>query len=1334
MTTPIIKYPLDKTGVSPANLVTGEPQTMVSRPVRAIAPVYGSFFSESLVITDTANNTVLTGTGNNPQYYAAELMELPSRMTGKEVCGIIIITDQTVSNNVTITYQALGGCFSTNLDAIVQILNNINLDDRPVSWGNILNKPPQFPPSSHFHDIGDLYGFEYVTFALERVRQAILLGDAASYDAIYKYIDQQIGNVNTEITEAAATTIQEINAAISAHVQASNPHPQYLLASQAATYPLVRTPTNETPANNATDVSPTGLTLQGDHYYSLYGVAQQAAEFQMSTNAGVVAPLIFDETVGAVNSYTYGDTLASDTTYYWRCRYQDAENNWSAWSTPTMFTSAAIGVRTPTITSPTNAQTNVSQTLTITSTAFATVGTSDTQLSSSWEIWTQPSNAGTLVWSSENDTTHLNSITVPGGELQQLTTYYARMLQTGNTLGASDYSPWIQFTTGSEGVNTPVITYPTSAATGVALAPTITASAFSPYGGSDTQLSANWEIWSTGGTPALVWSSENDTTHLTSITVPINTLAASTTYQVRTQQTGHLFGTSAWSSWIVFTTGNFGVSAPTIGSPPNNSTYTTQTLNIVASAFNAVGTTDTQKSASWEVYTNPAAFPTTIPTSTTLGASIGGGLFGGTVTVNGVQYGVIVAPSNTGETTSMLLSADTTINATSSATDSFANVNELVSVGSSPAISWAQSLSIGSNTDWTVPAVSVLTEVMANLGQGVFSQSGSYITSTFTGGGTDTISTVQWSTGGSPTPVVSTTAKTNASGAVQAVRLVPMQGNTAALVYSSENDTVNLTTIAVPASALTNNTPYQIRVKYTGNALGDSPWSAWCAILYDYPLYPSVIGQAFGGGFYMGDAVINNSIMGMILAPKSSEVTNALLSSSQAITGANSNVNSATDTQAYITYASAHSLTAPAPSAVRALTTGGFNDWVIPARYIMLAINAVANTANTNIASYKSGQSEAFSGNYWTSTFDRTINNYGSYYTPATPQSGGDPIYGETSTFTPETASQWYTNPASSSYPAAFCNSGGAVINVTHGSSFGINPNNNQPGTLNTTNWTCWLLGEGIVGYTPIVPGTDAFWTVYFINATNSAYQVAMATSDVVGNPSDITTSYAVRAVRFISKPVQAVPSGQTFNLTIPTGLNVDVHATALAAGWNGTQALAVTITGNIGSESPTNAALQVTGSFPGGVSITFAAGAKILGMGGNGADTANGYTGNIGSNGGPALSTSVAVTITNNGTIGGGGGGGNGGTNAGDTTSGGGGSGGAGLIPGSYGEGLVNGNNGNNTTGGAGGNSGGFGGNLGQAGGTGGFNSTTSTPGAAIVGNSHITWVTQGTIIGSIT
>ena len=213
-----------------------------------------------------------------------------------------------------------------------------------------------------------------------------------------------------------------------------------------------------------------------------------------------------------------------------------------------------------------------------------------------------------------------------------------------------------------------------------------------------------------------------------------------------------------------------------------------------------------------------------------------------------------------------------------------------------------------------------------------------------------------------------------------------------------------------------------------------------------------------------------------------------------------------------------------------------------------------------------------------------------------------------------------------------------------------------------------------------------------------------------------------------------------TFSFTVSSNTS-DANLTTLAtaAGWDGVRPLDCTINAGvyIYATSTSNAALTISGSFPNGVSITN--NGSIIGKGGNGGNTgpAGGGAGGAGSAGGAAIAVSTTVTITNNSIIAGGGGGGNGAASywsldTGTYYGGGGGGGQSGLSNSSGGTGFVNGSAGTVSSAGSGGagrspyaGAGQGGGSWGQASGGAG--------GAALTGNSFVTWNAEGTRYGSV-
>lgn len=185
-----VRYPFDKSARSPNNFVQDEPHALITgRERRIVIPTYIPFYVESVIITDTLTNRVLT----KDDYLVADFSETIQRDTGKEVATTIVITNKNISDNITVSYQTVGGMYALSFgDVLKQQLDNLAKDKRPVIWDNIIAKPEFWPPAPHMHDIGDIYGFEYLVYAIDRLRQALLLGDTDKFGDIYNYIDKRL--------------------------------------------------------------------------------------------------------------------------------------------------------------------------------------------------------------------------------------------------------------------------------------------------------------------------------------------------------------------------------------------------------------------------------------------------------------------------------------------------------------------------------------------------------------------------------------------------------------------------------------------------------------------------------------------------------------------------------------------------------------------------------------------------------------------------------------------------------------------------------------------------------------------------------------------------------------------------------------------------------------------------------------------------------------------------------------------------------------------------------------------------------------------------------------
>lgn len=214
MTPVVIQYPLDLTGNSPDNFVVGERHGPCMTGNRVFVLDYGPFYSKGLVLKNAVTHDVLTP---DVDYKAVQTFIEPTLQTGKLVCSIIQIQPSAFGFEIDCDYHVLGGDYSLSTSALENLVEQLENDDRPVHWGQIIGKPSAFNPTPHLHDINDVFGWEYVVAALEAVRQAILIGDPQAEDDFYAYVDQKFGE--------AMTAIGDLEDELTAHLQDfDNPH------------------------------------------------------------------------------------------------------------------------------------------------------------------------------------------------------------------------------------------------------------------------------------------------------------------------------------------------------------------------------------------------------------------------------------------------------------------------------------------------------------------------------------------------------------------------------------------------------------------------------------------------------------------------------------------------------------------------------------------------------------------------------------------------------------------------------------------------------------------------------------------------------------------------------------------------------------------------------------------------------------------------------------------------------------------------------------------------------------------------------------------------------
>ena len=110
---------------------TGEEHLVNSTVGHVIALNYGSFFTESLVVRKKdSNETLLPGV----DYIALHLNKEATIATGKEICTVINFINTDINEIIAFDYQAVGGQYSANVEAIRDLFLQLAADERPVTW------------------------------------------------------------------------------------------------------------------------------------------------------------------------------------------------------------------------------------------------------------------------------------------------------------------------------------------------------------------------------------------------------------------------------------------------------------------------------------------------------------------------------------------------------------------------------------------------------------------------------------------------------------------------------------------------------------------------------------------------------------------------------------------------------------------------------------------------------------------------------------------------------------------------------------------------------------------------------------------------------------------------------------------------------------------------------------------------------------------------------------------------------------------------------------------------------------------------------------------------
>lgn len=252
-----ISYPLDITGLASSNLITDELQTITevnSNTYRIIIPKFVPFYLNNLVVKYVDIHSVETTLEEKKDYFLCLPFVGGARALGKLVYGAISLNNKYIAGTIKVTYQALGGPWAVNKDAVIQHFMETQSNPKTIAWDLILDKPSLFAPSNHQHHVKDIYGHRDLIDAINGLKTVI-----TSTPTVSPALTAHMADTNNphQVTAAQIGLDKVVNLpmATDAEVLAQAPLDKYVTMKQFID--LLNALTPPPPSNNL----PTGTVL-----------------------------------------------------------------------------------------------------------------------------------------------------------------------------------------------------------------------------------------------------------------------------------------------------------------------------------------------------------------------------------------------------------------------------------------------------------------------------------------------------------------------------------------------------------------------------------------------------------------------------------------------------------------------------------------------------------------------------------------------------------------------------------------------------------------------------------------------------------------------------------------------------------------------------------------------------------------------------------------------------------------------------------------------------------------------------------------------------------------
>lgn len=185
-----ITYPLDQSGVSPANLVTEELHTVASSQYNdhhIIVPNFAPFYVDNFRLVLRINNTERVLEEDVDFSFTLPYIT-GTRVTGKQLYGAFSIHNLEMNGILELQYQTVGGDQVCDRLYVLTYLADKAYNPRTTIWDIITNVPNAFPPSPHYQDYDTFFGQEAVVNKLGEIRDAIIQNSSLTQAEIQSFL------------------------------------------------------------------------------------------------------------------------------------------------------------------------------------------------------------------------------------------------------------------------------------------------------------------------------------------------------------------------------------------------------------------------------------------------------------------------------------------------------------------------------------------------------------------------------------------------------------------------------------------------------------------------------------------------------------------------------------------------------------------------------------------------------------------------------------------------------------------------------------------------------------------------------------------------------------------------------------------------------------------------------------------------------------------------------------------------------------------------------------------------------------------------------------------